>query len=161
MDFPWCPRAFFLFYDLFLAVWDLCVFSLIVASRGSSLVVGHGFLITAASLVAKQGLWGAWALGVVISGPSIAQYCVLEHRLKLWCLVASQPAGSSCIRDQTHVSCIGRWTLHHWATREAPWKHSSRFICKRHSQMCWNKIWFVWASSLCLLSFCCVTDYLL
>ena len=26
---------------------------------------------------------------------------------------------SSLIRDQTHVSCIGRWILYHWTTREA------------------------------------------
>ena len=25
-------------------------------------------------------------------------------------------------RDQTHISCIGRWDLCHWATREAPWQ---------------------------------------
>ena len=29
--------------------------------------------------------------------------------------------GSSIPRDQTPVSCIGRWILHHWATREAQW----------------------------------------
>ena len=28
--------------------------------------------------------------------------------------------GSSWTRDRTHVSCIGRWILYHWATREAP-----------------------------------------
>ena len=28
--------------------------------------------------------------------------------------------GSSRPRDGTHVSCIGRWILYHWATREAP-----------------------------------------
>ena len=28
---------------------------------------------------------------------------------------------SSWIRDQTHVSCLGRWILIHWATREAPY----------------------------------------
>ena len=28
--------------------------------------------------------------------------------------------GSSRIRDWTRVSCIGRWILYHWATREAP-----------------------------------------
>ena len=30
-------------------------------------------------------------------------------------------------RDQTHVSCIGRWILYHWATREAwdrQWRHT-------------------------------------
>ena len=34
-------------------------------------------------------------------------------------LVAPQHVGSSRIRDQTHVSCIGRWIHYHWATREA------------------------------------------
>ena len=34
-------------------------------------------------------------------------------------LEAPWHAGSSWIRDQTHVSCIGRWILYHWATREA------------------------------------------
>ena len=34
---------------------------------------------------------------------------------QLWLtgLVAPQHVGSSPIRDQTHVSCIGRWILHH------------------------------------------------
>ena len=32
--------------------------------------------------------------------------------------VAPQPVGSSRIRDQTCVSCTGRQTLYHWATRE-------------------------------------------
>ena len=27
--------------------------------------------------------------------------------------------GSSQARDQTHVSCAGRWVLYHWATRKA------------------------------------------
>jgi len=26
---------------------------------------------------------------------------------------------SSPLRDQTHVSCIGRWILYHWTTWEA------------------------------------------
>ena len=26
---------------------------------------------------------------------------------------------SSWVRDRTHISCIGRWVLYHWATREA------------------------------------------
>ena len=34
-------------------------------------------------------------------------------------LVAPRHVGSSWTRDQTHVPCIGRWILHHWATREA------------------------------------------
>ena len=40
---------------------------------------------------------------------------------QLWCpgLVALRHVGSSPTRDRTHVSCIGRQILHHWATREA------------------------------------------
>ena len=34
-------------------------------------------------------------------------------------LVASQHVGSSWTRDQTHISCIGRWILYHSTTREA------------------------------------------
>ena len=35
-------------------------------------------------------------------------------------LAAPQHVGSSWTRDRTRVSCIGRWTLYPWATREAP-----------------------------------------
>ena len=35
-------------------------------------------------------------------------------------LVAMKHVASSPIRDGTRVSCIGRWILYHWATREAP-----------------------------------------
>ena len=34
-------------------------------------------------------------------------------------LVALQHVESSWSRDPIHVSCIGRWILYHWATREA------------------------------------------
>ena len=34
--------------------------------------------------------------------------------------VAPQRVGSSPIMDRTHVSCIGRQILYHWATRVAP-----------------------------------------
>ena len=39
-------------------------------------------------------------------------------------LVAPHHVGSCRIRDQTHVSCIGRQILYHWATREA----QARFV---------------------------------
>ena len=52
---------------------------------------------------------GTWAqqLGLPGSRARNTQY--------LWGmgLVAPQYVGSSWIRDWTHVSCIGRWTLHH------------------------------------------------
>ena len=45
-----------------------------------------------------------------------------EHRLgscSLWASRRPWHVGSSQIRDWTCVSCTGRHTLHHWATREA------------------------------------------
>ena len=43
-------------------------FSLVVASRGYSLVAIHGFQV--ASLVAEHRFWGAWASVVVVHGLS-------------------------------------------------------------------------------------------
>ena len=35
-------------------------------------------------------------------------------------LVAPRHVGSSRTRARTHIPCIGRWILNHWATREVP-----------------------------------------
>ena len=43
----------------------------------------------------------------------ISQARILE------CVVIPFSRGSSLSRDWTRVSCIGRWVLFHWATREA------------------------------------------
>ena len=47
------------------------------------------------------------------SGHGISQARILE-----WVAI-SFSRGSSWPRDQTHVSCIGRWILYYWATWEA------------------------------------------
>ena len=39
----------------------------------------------------------------------------------------SLPQGSSWPRDWTHIPCIDRWILYHWATREAPPESLERF----------------------------------
>ena len=38
-------------------------------------------------------------------------------------LVGPQHVGSPWTRDQTHVFCIGKWILYHWARSVAPWLH--------------------------------------
>ena len=43
---------------------------------------------------------------------------ILQARIPEWVAI-SFCRGSSQTRDQTQVSCIGRWILYHWATREA------------------------------------------
>ena len=53
-----------------------------------------------------------WTVGSSVHGASQAR--ILE-----WVAI-SFSRGFSWPRDQTRVSCIGRWILYHWATRAAP-----------------------------------------
>ena len=52
---------------------------------------------------------------------------------------------SSWARDQTRVSCIGRWILFHWATREAAPQRPHPASCP----FCLNKTLAVQTPSLC------------
>ena len=67
---------------------------------GSSLVAVCRLLI--------GGLFLLWSTG--------SRACRLQS---LWCaaLVVLQHVRSFWTRDQTHVPCLGRWILNHWATR--------------------------------------------
>ena len=51
--------------------------------------------------------------------PGSSIYGILQARVLEWVAMPFS-RGSSQPRDQTHVSCIGRWILYHRATREAP-----------------------------------------
>ena len=90
-------------------------FVLLAEIKGYSLGGVCGLLIAGASLSVEHRLQGAQAQQLQLLG-SRAQSPQLWHTG----LAALQHVGSSHIRDQTHVSCIGRSILYHWATREAP-----------------------------------------
>ena len=104
------------FVYLFLAVlglWRCTLAFLSVVSRGYSSLRCAGFsrcwlllLQSTASRVLRLQQWQL--LGHV------------AHAKSSWCmgLVAPQHVASSKPRDQTHVSCIGRRILYHWAIRE-------------------------------------------
>ena len=51
--------------------------------------------------------------------PGCSVHGISQARILEW-VVISFSRGSSPSRDWTHVSCIGRWVLYHWAIREAP-----------------------------------------
>ena len=52
------------------------------------------------------------------SPPGSSVHGILQARTLQW--VATLPSrGSSRRRDQTCVSCVGRWVLYHWASWEA------------------------------------------
>ena len=99
-------------------------FPLVVASGGYSLAVMCRLLIAGASLVTSTGSrcagissCGTWAQWLWVMG-----FVVLEHE------------ESSQIWDWTHVPCIGRQILYHWAPREAP-SLSSRQHGRHQSSM--------------------------
>ena len=65
----------------------MCRPSLVVASRGYSLVAVHWLLLIAvASLVAQHGLQGLWASVVAACELSRCSLKALEHRLSLQCM---------------------------------------------------------------------------
>ena len=100
-----------------------CVdFSLVVVSRGSSPVMVQGLLIVA-SVVTEHGLSGAWPSAVVAPRLESTGLAVMVHGLS-----CSMAQGSSWIRDETCVSCTGRWILYHGATREDPHTGAGNFI---------------------------------
>ena len=52
------------------------------------------------------------------SPPGSSVHGILQARILEWVAMPSS-RGSSPPRDGTHISCISRWNLYHWATREA------------------------------------------
>ena len=50
--------------------------------------------------------------------PGSSIHGIFQARILEWVAISSS-RGSSQLRDQTHVSCIGRQILYHWATWEA------------------------------------------
>ena len=90
-------------------------FSLVVTSRGNSLVDMHGFLIIVASLVVEDRLWGS-GLQQFRLPFSIAQ----ARWFTCLGLVVPWLVGSSWTGDQTGISYVGRLTLYYQASRESP-----------------------------------------
>ena len=85
-------------------------FSLVAASRGYSLLWCEGF-----SLWWLLSLWstGSRVMSPVVVAPGLGSCDVLASLLcSMW--------ESSQIRDRIHVSCIERWILYDWSTRQAP-----------------------------------------
>ena len=88
-------------------------FSLVVASRGSSLVSECGLLSAGASCCRARALG---SMDFRSCGPgSRAQ----AQQLWYTSWVAPQHVASSQTRDLIHDSCIDRWILIRWTTREA------------------------------------------
>ena len=68
---------------------------------------------------------GYYAFACVLSCVQLFGTPWTEHARILEWVSISSCRGSSWPRDQTQVSCVGRWVLHHWATCRALVNHGS------------------------------------
>ena len=75
------------------------------------------FIISSAA--AAQLLSRVWLCNYMDYSPSGSVHGIFQARILEWIAIASFRASSQS-RDQTCVSCIGKWILYHWATWEAP-----------------------------------------
>ena len=60
-----------------------------------------------------------WPYGL----PGSSVHGISQVRIQEWVAISSSRE-SSQPRDQTQVSCTGRWILYHWATWESYWEES-------------------------------------
>ena len=109
-SFPSCPQSYpasgsFPMIQLF-------------ASEGQSIGA------SASTSVLTTNIQGWFPLGLttlifllsrVLSPQGSSIHGISQARILKWVAI-SFSRGSSWLRDQTHVSCIGRWILYHWAT---------------------------------------------
>ena len=62
-----------------------------------------------------------WSLSCVwffATPPGSSVHGISQARILEW-VVISLSKGSSQTRDWTHASCVGKWIIYHWATKEA------------------------------------------
>ena len=66
------------------------------------------------------------------SWPDSSVHGISKARILEWVSISFSKS-SSWLRDQTCVSCTGRWVLHHWATREAHHVYYPQINCYSRS----------------------------
>ena len=72
--------------------------------------------------VVVQSLSHVWPLVIlwtVCNLPGSSVHWILQVKILEWVAISFSRESFPC-RDQTCVSCIGRWILYYWATWEAP-----------------------------------------
>ena len=78
---------------------------------------------------------------MVCSPPSSSVHGISQARILEWVAIIFS-RGSSQSRDRTHISCIGRWVLYHWATMEAHiyvWKNVKVLVAQSCPTL-WNSM---------------------
>ena len=78
---------------------------------------------------------------IVCSPSSSSVHGISQARILEWVAIIFS-RGSSQSRDQTHIFCIGRWVLFHWATMEVHihvWKNG-KVLVAQSSPTLWNSV---------------------
>ena len=81
---------------------------------------GAWILDFSTSCVCTRASSRVWLCDARNCSPLGSSVCGIFQVRILECVVISYSKGSSQPRNRTHVSCIGRQILYHWATWEAP-----------------------------------------
>ena len=105
----------------------ICITYLLLAAlglrccTGFSLVEASGRVLASVQRPLTVAAGPALNLGLGHAGCSDCSFLAPElgSAAAAWSLVAAWFVGSSRTRDQTWVSCVGRWILYHWAIKEA------------------------------------------
>ena len=66
--------------------------------------------------------------------PGSSVHGVSQAKVLEWVAIAFS-RGSFQPREQTHISCIGRWILYHWAAREIPLNSYMLLLLSRSSRV--------------------------
>ena len=88
---------------------------------GKNTGVGCQFLLQCMKVKSESEVAQSWPTlsdPMDRSPPSSSVHGIFQARILEWVAI-SFSWGSSQPRDRTHVSCIGRWVLYCWASREA------------------------------------------
>ena len=120
----WLPLSFFFgFFKMNRwlceqAIWDSSGFSKIILAFCLVFFSLIGIEGCCCSLVTKSCLTLLQPVDSSPPGPSV--HGISQARTLEWVAI-SLSREYSPTRDPAHI-CIGRWILHHWATREAHWR---------------------------------------
>ena len=103
----------------------------VLKDRDSVLLTSNSHNLVGCCLVTKLCL--TLCDPVDCSPPCSSAHAISQARILEWVAIAFS-RGSSQPRHQTHISCIGRWILYHWATSDALSKHNTSLYRNSLSQ---------------------------
>ena len=121
-------------------------------------IITHVFMYdcTASSVLRVHFLW-LWCLNSKAYRLQQLWLTGSREQAEQWCtgFVTQWQVESSQTRDQTHISCIGRWILNHWTTRKVPPTNFDKFYFHLNLVQSILKFLLRLLYPICYLKVCC------